>query len=132
MESDNCSDTHVKEHWLLVSNDLIHDFQFVHHTVAKVVVPELASIGCKFTTIHQRTDGCAGQYKSKRVFGDISSSKQYINARVIANFSSSGHGKGKVDAAAGFLKSAARRAIIPNLDLKIRDAQELYDFASSI
>ena len=70
-----------------------------------------------------------GQYKSKRAFGDISSSKQYINAKVITDFSSSGHGKGKVDAAAGFLKSAARRAIIRNLHLKIRDAQELYDFA---
>ena len=114
--SDNSTDSHVKEHWLLVSDDIIHDFEFVHHTVTKVIVPELAAIGCKFTTIHQRTDGCAGQYKSKNAFGDVSSSKQYINAKVIANFSSSGHGKGEVDAAAGYLKSAARRAIIRNVD----------------
>ena len=58
MESDNCTDSHVKEHWLPISDDLMHDFQFVHHMVANITIPELVSFGCKFTTKHQRTDGC--------------------------------------------------------------------------
>ena len=52
-----------------------------------------------------------------------------IHMSNVANFSSSGHGKGEVDAAAGFLKSAARRAIMCSTDKAIRCAQDLYDFA---
>ena len=59
--------------------------------------------------------------------------KQYVtcNAKVIANSSSSGLGKGEVDAAVGFPKFAARRAIICNLHLRIRDAEEEIEKAVS-
>ncbi len=43
-ETDNSSDSHVNEHWLMISDDLVHDFEFVHHTIKKEIVPELASI----------------------------------------------------------------------------------------
>ena len=43
----------------------------------------------------------------------------------------SGHGKGEVDQAAGFLKTAAKRAVIANTDMAIRNAKELYEFAET-
>ena len=74
------------------------------------------AIGCRVTTLHQRTDACAGQYKSKHSFGIISTSEQHLNVHHITNYSASGHGKGEVDQAAGFLKTAAKRAVIANTD----------------
>ena len=82
-------------------------------------MPKLTAIGCRVTTLHQRTDGCAGQYKSKHSFGIISTSEQHLNVHHIANYSASGHGKGEVDQAAGFLKTAAKRAVIANTDMAI-------------
>ena len=81
--------------------------------------------------MHQRTDGCAGQYKSKHSFGIISTSEQHLNVHHIANYSASGHGKGEVDQAAGFPKTAAKRAVIANTDMAIRNAKELYEFAET-
>lgn len=51
VESDNSTDSHVKEHWLLVSDDIGHDFHFVHHTVTNVIVPELSENGWMRWTI---------------------------------------------------------------------------------
>ena len=94
-------------------------------------MPELITLGCQVTTLHQRTDGCAGQYKSKHSFGIISTSEGRLNVKHIASYSASGHGKGEVDQAAGFLKTAAKRAVIGNIDMAIRDAKELYEFAET-
>ena len=57
-----------------------------------------------------------GQYKNKHSFGIISTSEQHLNVHHITNYSASGHGKGEVDQAAGFLKTAAKRAVIANTD----------------
>ena len=67
---DRTADTHVKEHWLIISEDLNHDHNFVNHNLNHIVIPKLQQMGCEITTLHQRTDGCAAQYKSRHVFGD--------------------------------------------------------------
>ena len=87
---------------------LNHDYNFVDHCLSNIIMPKLTATGCRVTTLHQRTDGCAGQYKSKHSFGIISISEQHLNVHHIANYNASGHGKGEVDQAAGFLKTAAK------------------------
>ena len=81
--------------------------------------------------MHERTDGCARQYKSKHSFGIISTSNDNLNVNHIANYIASGHGKGEVDQAAGFVKTAAKHAVISNPDVVIRNAEELYHFTKS-
>ena len=58
---DMVQDTHVKEYWLIVSVDLKHDVHFVHDNTITIIKPELTKLGCIIKTLHQRTDGCAGQ-----------------------------------------------------------------------
>ena len=66
---------------------------------------------------------------NKHSFGIFSTSEQHLNVHHIANCSASGHGKGEVDQAAGFLKTAAKRAVIANKDMAIWNAKDLYEFA---
>jgi hypothetical protein len=68
-------------------------------------LPELKKIGRSFIVLHQRTDGCSGQYESKNSFADFSKSEKVLKVKRIANYSASGHGKGKV----GFLKTENSR-----------------------
>ena len=59
----------------------------------------------------------------------ISRAEHDLHIKRRVNFSASGHGKGEVDSAAGFLKTEAKRAIISNLELHIANAKDLYQFA---
>lgn len=133
LKQDKVDYDHVKEHWLIVSDDLKHDYHFVHNNITLLIIPELKKLGCNITVLHERTDGCASQYKSCHAFGDISRSEAEINVHVIRNFSASGHGKGEVDAAAGALKTAARKAIVSGGPDKFvcQSASDLYNFALS-
>ena len=107
-------DSHVKEHWLIVSEDLGHAYHFAQQNVQDIMLPELETLGCKVNVLHQRTEGCAAQYKSRHSFADISKSEQDLNVQRFVNFSARGHGTGEVDQAAGFLKTEARQAVITN------------------
>ena len=129
--TDQTSDSHVKEHWMLISDDLNHDFHFVQHSVSKIIMPELKKMGCNISVLHQKTDGCGQQYKSKNCFGDISRSDSDLGVKLVANFSASGHGKGEVDQAAGFLKTEARRAVIADVEQVIGNAHDLFQFAKA-
>ena len=128
--TDMSEDTHVKEHWLIISDDLHHDFHVVQHSFQQIIMPKLKEMGCNITKIHQRTDTCAAQYRSKNTFLDLSTSEQDLGVPRQVNYSGAGHGKGEVDAAAGYLKHAARSAVAKNIDLVITSAQELYNFAT--
>ena len=88
-------------------------------------------MGINFSTIHQRTDGCAAQYKSRNLFGDVSNfERNFDGISYVASFSASGHGKGEVDSAAGYLKTSARRAVTTNPDAPILTANDLFKYAS--
>jgi len=132
VDTDNSTESHVKEHWRVISDCLNHNYDFVHHCVANVLMPELRALGCVVKVLHQRTDGCASQYKSFNCFGDVSRSREDLDVDVICSYSGSGHGKGEVDAAAGYQKTAARKALIRSVDeITIHSAKELYEFAAS-
>ena len=52
-----------------------------------------------------------------------------LGIKLIHNFSGRGHGKGVVDAAAGFLKTEASKTIVKDINKTIHNAQDLYEFA---
>ena len=127
--TDNVADTHVKEHWMVFSDDLKHDFHFVHKTIKDIVIYELKKMGCHFTELHCSSDGCAAQYKSCNVFGDMSRSEKDLGIPITWSYSASGHGKGEVDSAAGVIKTAARKAVISQVDeTVIQCANDLHRF----
>jgi hypothetical protein len=79
--------------------------------------------------VHQVTDGCAGQYKSKNAFLDISYGMEDCNVQLIRNFYGTSHGKGPCDGLGATVKSAARRAVLHHRTI-IRNALELYEFCT--
>ena len=116
---------------MVFSDDLTHDYHFVFviQNIRDIVIHELQQMGCHFTAIHCRSDGCGVQYKNCNFFGDLSRAKRDLGVPIIWNYSAAGHGKGEVDSAAGVIKTAARRAVIAEVDnVVIQSAQDFLQF----
>ena len=113
--SNDTSDSHVKEYWLISSDDMLQDLHIVYHNLSEIIIFQLKAMQINFMTTPQRTDGCAAQYKTRNSFGDISNFKA-TGIACIANFSASGYGKGEVDSAAGYMETSAPRTLTSNPD----------------
>ena len=61
----------------------------------------------KVDKVHEFTDGCAGQYKSKHTFGDLSCCLADFGCNIDRNFFETSHEKGEQDAAGANIKQHA-------------------------
>lgn len=85
----------IKEHFFVVSNDDKHDHHFVHE-VQNQIKEYLNSISYNVSTMHEYTDGCQCQYKSRHCMGDVSNGQQDFGYdRLIRNYFETSHAKGK-------------------------------------
>ncbi|VDI16270.1 Hypothetical predicted protein [Mytilus galloprovincialis] len=120
----------ITEHFYVISPDQQHDHFFVHE-VRKQIYEYLRSISYNTTCIHEFTDGCPSQYKSRHCFGDLSntfSDFPELN-RFSRNFFETSHAKGPQDAAGGILKRQADIAVLRGR-CRIQNAKDLYDFGT--
>ncbi|VDI72529.1 Hypothetical predicted protein [Mytilus galloprovincialis] len=79
--------------------------------------------------MHEFTDGCAAQYKSRHCFGDISQTcKDFGYSNFTRNYFETAHAKGPQDAAGGLLKRQADIAVLRGR-ATIQNAFDLYNFA---
>ena len=62
--------------------------------------------------MHEFTDGCAGQYKSRHCLGDLSCSFATLGYTVQRNFFATSHAKGEQDAAGSHVKQKAATAVL--------------------
>ena len=62
----------IKEHLFALSDDNTQDYHFVHHVQSLILNYLREQQHLTVDKIHEFTDGCAGQYKSKHTFGDLS------------------------------------------------------------
>ncbi|VDI21005.1 Hypothetical predicted protein [Mytilus galloprovincialis] len=77
----------------LVSNDDKHDHHFVHE-VQNQIKEYLNSISYNVSTMHEYTDGCQCQYKSRHCMGDVSNGQQDFGYdRLIRNYFETSHAK---------------------------------------
>jgi hypothetical protein len=84
----------ITEHFFVISNDQRHDQYFVHE-VRKSISEYLSSISYPVETMHEFTDGCAAQYKSRHCFGDIGNSCQDFGFKHFTrNYFETAHAKG--------------------------------------
>lgn len=75
MEIDECQSTEslleiITEHFFVISNDENHDKYYVNHA-QKLFKQYLNSIDYKCSQMHEFTDGCGVQYKSRNCLGII-------------------------------------------------------------
>ena len=76
------------------------------------VAEHLTFIGYKTELIHEFTDGCPVQYKSRHCFGSISLTACDLQCDIICNYFETSHAKGPQDAAGGFIKRNADFAVL--------------------
>ena len=120
----------ITEQFFVISPDPSHDHHFTH-TVQSLITEYLNSISLNVSTMHEFTDGCSCQYKSRHCLGDISFACQDFGyERVIRNFFETSHARGPQDAAGGFIKKQTDLAVIRG-NCIIQNAYDVYQFASS-
>lgn len=71
-ESTEDNSSIIKEHLFTLSDDNTQDFHFVYHVQSLILSYLREKQQVTVEKIHEFTDGCAGQYKSKHTFGDLS------------------------------------------------------------
>ena len=119
----------VTEHLYVISPDLRHD----HHSVQGCqnnVVNYLKEIGYNVELMHEWTDGCSAQYKSRHCMGDVSFSLLDFGFPTVRNYFETSHAKGPQDGAGANLKHKADMAVIRR-EVVIQNAKDLFDFAKA-
>ena len=78
----------------VISDDQKHDHNFVHAVQGKVR-DYLTDIGYDARVMHEWTDGCSSQYKSRHCIGDIAYAQQdHGYVQLTRNFFETSHAKG--------------------------------------
>ena len=78
--------------------------------------------------MHEFTDGCSAQYKSRHCMGDVSYSTTDFGYFTIRNYYETSHAKGPQNGAGANLKHKADMAVIKE-QVVIQNANDLYGFA---
>ncbi|VDI41069.1 Hypothetical predicted protein [Mytilus galloprovincialis] len=65
----------VTEQFFVISPDQKHDHHYTH-CVQNLVSEYLKSINCEISVMHEFTDGCSSQYKSRHCMGDTDTERQ--------------------------------------------------------
>lgn len=85
----------VIEQFIVISDDEKHDHHFVHY-VQGLIKEYLQSLQYHVNTMHEFTDGCQCQYKSRHCMGDFSfGTGDFGYRRVVRNYFETSHAKGE-------------------------------------
>ncbi|XP_071127393.1 uncharacterized protein [Mytilus edulis] len=120
----------ITEHFFVISPDLQHDNDFTKY-VQKKVKEYLDSISYTVDHMHEFTDGCSSQYKSRHCLGSLSTAIPDFGYKTFhRNFFETSHAKGHQDAAGGFIKRQADISVLRG-NTVIQNAKDLFTFCES-
>ncbi|CAG2231461.1 unnamed protein product [Mytilus edulis] len=120
----------ITEHFFVISPDLQHDNDFTKY-VQKKVKEYLDSISYTVDHMHEFTDGCSSQYKSRHCLGSLSTAIPDFGYKTFhRNFFETSHAKGPQDAAGGFIKRQADISVLRG-NTVIQNAKDLFTFCES-
>ncbi|KAK3741460.1 hypothetical protein RRG08_017589 [Elysia crispata] len=115
----------MRHSMVFLSDDICHDYHAVHHfTLASIEA--LAKAAPLVQRVYIFSDGCAGQYKGKGTFADLS---LYTGKRIQWVFFGLEHGKGEADRETGVINRALDRAVSSDR-LIVRNAEDLHTWCS--
>lgn len=111
-----------------ISDDLEHDTSFVNY-VQREITKWLAINHPEIDTVHYFTDGCAGQYKNRNSFKNLSEHLKDFNMKAEHSFFATSHGKSICDGLGGTVKRILRKASLqlPDED-QIMTASAVYNY----
>ena len=118
-----------RESFMILSNDLKHDAYAVQYFQLQVT-RELLRRGLNFERIVHFSDGCAGQYKGRTNFADLSFAIEDTGILTEKHCFGSRHGKGPCDAEIGVLKRCANLAVRRRSTV-IANAEDLFLYGKS-
>lgn len=95
----------------MISDHLTQDHDSVLH-IQKLISKHLEESNCTIKKMHEFTDGCAGQYKSRHCYGNLSCSLATLGYTVQRNYFATSHAKGEQDAAGSHVKQKATSAVL--------------------
>ena len=113
----------VKEHIFVISDDPVQDYDSVHK-MQELIHNYLST---DIQMMHEFTDGCAAQYKSRHCIGDLSCSLADFGFPVQRNYFETSHAKGEQDAAGSHVKQKVSQAVLRRT-ATINNARSMYDF----
>jgi len=116
----------IKEHLFVISDDTGQDQDSVHK-VQQLIHGYLNSIKYPVKQMHEFTDGCAAQYKSRHCVGDISCALADFGYHIQRNFFETSHAKGEQDAAGSHVKQKISQAVL-NRTATINSAKAMYEY----
>lgn len=117
----------IKEHLFVISDDPVQDQDSVHK-VQNLIHSYLANdVGCNIIKMHEFTDGCAAQYKSRHCIGDLSCSLADFGFHVVRNYFETSHAKGEQDAAGSHVKQKVSQAVLRRTTT-IKSAKSMHEY----
>ena len=117
----------IKEHLFVISDDPTQDYDSVHKVQELIHRYLKDNIGYQVRKLHEFTDGCAAQYKSRHCLGDLSCSLADFGFQIQRSFFETSHAKGEQDAAGSHIKQKVSQAVLQRA-AKITSAKSMYDF----
>ena len=119
----------IKEHIFVISDDPVQDYDFVHH--AQLLVGKyLTDMQLNITKLHEFTDTCAAQYKSRHCIGDLSRSLANFGITIQRNVFETSHAKGKQAAAGSHVTQQTSLAVVRGT-ASVTNAKDLCDHLTS-
>ncbi|KAK2705976.1 hypothetical protein QYM36_016109 [Artemia franciscana] len=111
-----------------ISDDLQHDTCFVNY-VKKRNFKWLKENHPEINQVHYFTDGCAGQYKNRNSFKNLTNHHKDFGMKAEHSFFATSHGKSICDGLGGTVKRIFRKGSLQLSDEnQIKTATQVYDF----
>ena len=119
----------IKEHIFVISEDPVQDHDSVH-TCQALIAKYLLDISCEVDRMHEFTDGCAAQYKSRHCVGDLSCSLADFGFIIQRNYFETSHAKVEQDAAGSHVKRKVSQAVLTR-SATINSAKAMHKFLTA-
>ena len=115
----------------VLSDDMTHDVCMVYE-VQRSVINEIKEMLPLVSKIEYFSDGCAGQYKNRNNFKNLSLHKQDFGLDAEWVFFTTSHGKSPCDGIGGTVKRAtAKTSLQRPIGNQILDTEKMYEFCLS-
>ena len=96
----------------MISDDDVQDYHAVYKAQELITGYLKNQLHMRTSKLHEFTDGCAAQYKSRHCIGDLSCCLANHGFPVQRNFFETSHAKGEQDAAGANVKQKVSNAVL--------------------
>ena len=117
----------IKEHVFVISDDPAQDHDSVHKAQELIFSYLKDDLKYNLLKMHEFTDGCAAQYKSRHCLGDLSCSLADFGFHIQRSYFETSHAKGEQDAASSHIKQKVSQAVLRRT-ATISSAESMYAY----